>query len=57
MLLAEAPLGWAEFKPGVRRFIPPRHPYMLVYTIHDAQITILAVVHHARHPDIWRRGP
>lgn len=57
VVLAEAPLRWAELEPGVRRYLMPRHPYTLIYTTQSAQVAVLAVVHHARHPDIWRRGP
>lgn len=57
MLLGEAPLRWAEATPNVRRFMMPRHPFKLYYEVEGGQVTVLTVVHHARHPDVWRRDP
>lgn len=56
-LLAEAPLRWAELVPGVRRYLLPRYPYMLLYAIRGERVLVLRLLHHARHPATWRRGP
>ena len=54
MLLAEAPLRWAEVEPGVRRYLLSRYPYALRYSVEAARVEILSVTHHARHPDARR---
>jgi len=41
-----------------RRLVSLRHfPYSLIYTMNEVkyQIFVLAVVHHKRHPKIWKR--
>jgi toxin ParE1/3/4 len=56
-VLAEAPLRWAEVMPGVRRYLLPGYPCMLLYAIRGERVLVLSILHHARHPDTWRRGP
>jgi len=56
--VSEAPLRWAEHAPGLRRLVLQGFPYSLLYRVVDMQVQILAVVHHARRPDLWHcRGP
>jgi plasmid stabilization system protein ParE len=54
--LAEAPLRWALWMPDVRRCLLPGFPYSPLYRVVGTQVQVLAVVHHARHPDTWRAG-
>lgn len=39
---------------NVRWFVPSRFPYRIVYRIHDDVITIIAVLHTARHNRHWK---
>lgn len=39
----------------VRWFIPPRFPYRVVYRVDGDLVTVLAVVHAARHDREWRK--
>jgi plasmid stabilization system protein ParE len=55
-ILAEAPRRWAEVTPGVRRYLLPRYPYKLLYSIRREQVVVLSLLHHARNPDTWSRG-
>ena len=39
---------------NVRWFLPTRFPYRIVYRVHGKLITIIAVVHSARHDRRWK---
>jgi plasmid stabilization system protein ParE len=44
-----------ERRQNVRWFRPPRFPHRIVYRVQEDLITVLAVVHMARHEREWRR--
>jgi plasmid stabilization system protein ParE len=39
----------------IRWFIPPRFPYRIVYRVDGDLVTVLAVIHGARHDREWRK--
>src|SRR5688500_6120454 len=39
----------------IRRAVVSRYPYLVSYILRPPQITVLAVLHHARNPAIWPR--
>ena len=43
-----------ERRRHVRWFFPPRFPYRIVYRVERDLITIVAVIHAARHGAPWR---
>ena len=43
-----------ERRRQVRWFFPPRFPYRIVYRVNSKVITIVAVIHAARHDRHWR---
>ena len=44
-----------EQRRQIRWVIPPRFPYYIVYRVKGDLITIVAVIHAARHDREWRR--
>ena len=50
----KAPLSKAPDDEGNRRRLLRRFPYSVVYELHGATVTILAVTHHRRQPNYWR---
>ena len=49
------PEAWPSLGDGVRRCRLKRFPYGLIYVVLDDEILILAVAHHHREPDYWRK--
>jgi plasmid stabilization system protein ParE len=43
-----------ERRRNVRWFLPPRFPYRIVYRVQGEVITIIAVIHAARHDRQWK---
>lgn len=54
--IAEAPHRWPEIEPHIRRRLVKRFPYSLLYTCEGDTVTVLAIMHHKRHPASWKRG-
>lgn len=54
LLLRHPALG-APWRDDKRFLVLQRFPYSLVYTASGDEIRILAVAHHSRRPDYWRR--
>ncbi len=54
-MVASDPLRHASCGYGIRRYRMPRFPYSLYYRPTSDEIRILAVKHHSRHPDYWKR--
>ncbi|MBE7502339.1 MAG: type II toxin-antitoxin system RelE/ParE family toxin [Verrucomicrobiales bacterium] len=44
-----------ECRRNVRWFLPPRFPYRIVYRVKGDSITVVAVIHAARHDREWKR--
>ena len=52
--ILEAPHRWKIIEAGVRRYLMPRFPFAVYYTICPDHLRILAFKHHSRDPDFWR---
>lgn len=52
--LAEAPYRWPEIEPGIRRRLLNRFPYSMLYSMDEHTVTVLAIMHHKRHPNAWK---
>jgi plasmid stabilization system protein ParE len=53
-IIQEAPGRWSVIEGEVRRFVMKRFPYGIYYRVEGADLRILVVKHHSRHPDYWR---
>ncbi len=53
-LLQHPSLG-ALWRNDKRRYIMKRFPYSVIYMVSGDQLRIMAVAHHNRLPDYWRR--
>ena len=54
--VVKSPLGKAADDKGNRRRVLHRFPYSVVYDLDGSTVRILAVTHHRRQPDYWRKG-
>src|SRR5437764_6922304 len=54
-LLAEYPLIGKKVRPRVRRMTLLGWPYAIIYLVRDDAIVIIAVAHHRRRPNYWRK--
>lgn len=48
------PTAWPVIEEDIRRCLVNRFPYVVVYSIEEGAIFILAVMHLRRHPDYWK---
>jgi len=53
--ILEAPRRWRMIDVDVRRVLMVRFPFAVYYRVFPDHIQILAVKHHKRHPEYWRR--
>ena len=44
-----------ERRRNVRWFLPPRFPYRIVYRVKGDLVTVIAVIHAARHDLEWKK--
>ena len=51
------PHAWPVIEEDIHRCLVNRFPYCVLYTVEDAGIFILAVMHLRRHPDYWKDRP
>ncbi len=51
--IAENPETWPEIDQGIRRRLVRRFPYSILYTIHENEIIIVAVMHQKQKPHYW----
>ena len=49
------PESCEEVAPGVRKCLMRRFPYMLIYTVEQSDILVLAVAHQHRKPLYWKK--
>jgi len=49
------PLVWPIIEGEIHRIMVNRFPFGVLYTIHEEEIFILAVMHLHRHPDYWKK--
>ena len=52
--IVQHPLLWRLRDEGWRRVNLPGFPYYLAFIVRDDVALIVAVSHHARHPDYWK---
>lgn len=52
--IVQHPLLWRLREGGWRRVNLPGFPYYIAFIIRDRLALVVAVAHHARHPDYWR---
>lgn len=55
-LIQMHPQAWHQLDAAFRRCRIRRFPYGIIYTIEDAQILVVSVMHLHRHPEGWRRN-
>jgi plasmid stabilization system protein ParE len=48
------PHAWPVIEEDVHRCLVNRFPYCVLYSIEEAGVFILAVMHLRRHPDYWK---
>lgn len=54
-IIASSPTAGVEVRPGIRRRILRRFPYLILYA-HEADVVIvIAVAHQSRRPGYWTR--
>src|SRR5256885_11080949 len=51
--IREAPQRWPVYLSGCRRYILHQFPFIVVYSIFNSHITVLAVAHAHRRPGYW----
>jgi len=54
-VIQEDPTRWRCVDEDFRRYLVKRFPDALIYRFGETTIRILAVKHHKRHPDYWKR--
>lgn len=52
-IIAEFPESGEEILPGIRKIIVRKFRHLLIYSIEEDELLILAVAHHARRPGYW----
>ena len=53
LFIAKSPLLFPVEVEDIRRFVMPRFPYTLRYTMRSEEVWILTVSHQHRRPDYW----
>ena len=54
-LIAERPMAGTDIGKGERKFTVDRFRYNVIYRIEDETLNVLAVGHHRRKPNYWRK--
>lgn len=52
--ILNVPDRWRCVDEDVRRYLPHRFPYAILYTVEDDYILIVAIMHLSREPGYWR---
>lgn len=53
--IRKAPLQFPVVGEGVRRGLLHRFPYAVYFLLEDDAVTVLAVLHQRRDPELWKR--
>lgn len=48
------PHAWPAIEEDIHRCLVKRFPYCVLYSIEEAGVFILGVMHLRRHPDYWK---
>jgi plasmid stabilization system protein ParE len=51
--IVESPFMYRTLKAPFRRYLLPKFPYSIIYTIEPDHIRIIAVAHNRRKPSYW----
>ncbi len=51
--IVEEPEIWPEIEPGIKRRLIRRFPYSILYTVHEDEVLIVAVMHQKQKPRYW----
>ena len=51
--LKECPERWPLRADGTRRLLTQRFPFLIVYTLHQQHIWVVAIAHCKRRPGYW----
>jgi plasmid stabilization system protein ParE len=54
-LIAERPLAGSDIGNGERKFTVDRFRYNVIYRIEEKTVFVLAIAHHRRKPNYWRK--
>jgi plasmid stabilization system protein ParE len=52
--ISRHPLAWQPVEEDVRRFLLPRFPYGLYYTVEEDVLLVVSILHMKRLPGTWR---
>jgi hypothetical protein len=50
-----APLRWPLIDDRHRRRLVARFPFSIIYRVDRDRPVVIAIAHHKRHPEYWRR--
>lgn len=53
--LSDAPLRYPITWKNIRRMNLERFPYAVYYIVEDSYLSVIAVLHQARNPDLWKK--
>ncbi len=51
--IVEKPDIWPKIEQGIQRRLIRRFPYSILYTVHEDEVLIVAVMHHKQKPRYW----
>lgn len=52
-ILSESPERWPPRPDGTRRFLIHRFPFLIVYTLAEDRVWVIAIAHCKRRPGYW----
>lgn len=54
-LIAERPMAGTDIGKGERKYTVDRFRYNVIYRVEEKAVNVLAVAHHRRKPNYWRK--
>ncbi|MCA1787116.1 MAG: type II toxin-antitoxin system RelE/ParE family toxin [Desulfobacteraceae bacterium] len=51
--IVEKPALWPEIEQGIQRRLIRRFPYSILYTVHEDEVLVVAVMHQKQKPRYW----